>query len=595
MIKELSELGKKIRSDNKDDEWIHDALKDEPISIELIIKQDGSYEKFNVVERKMTKAEAITAKKGKARLLLDKAEEVLGYGGEKSKKKHQLFLDKLEEYKDVNKIEPVFQFYYENKGKGIKKALKDFEKAIPNENERKGNIGFRIASQGDRIHEKSSVLKSIIKKYEENQKEQKQVSEIKCSICGSTDYLVADIPHGPIKKVPDGQRTGCALVSYNADAFESYHLKGNNNSSICSNCARTYIEGINWLLSKGHEQIITDQKGKEKPQFRYTNRRNFGTKDTAIIFWTKNNNEVKDISLLEEPDVEEVGRLINAVHSGAAKQGKYLQDDLFYSCTLSGAAARIAVRDWLEMSLGDFKQSVAKWFKDIAIDEFDWNQKKMIRHYARLHDLSRGCQRANRDGKHDKDDPALARAVASLWNAAIKNTLPPIWLLTKVLQRARLDKWGITADKAALIKLILNRHNKGGGFVVKESLQEGSRPVAYVCGQLFAKMESIQHAALGDKNAGIRERYFTYAMTTPASAFGRLFSLSSKHFTKLKNEKPGLAVNMDKEMQKLCQEVDINKFPSIFSLEEQGQFAIGYYHQKQAQFSKNNNQNQEEK
>jgi hypothetical protein len=35
----------------------------------------------------------------------------------------------------------------------------------------------------------------------------------------------------------------------------------------------------------------------------------------------------------------------------------------------------------------------------------------------------------------------------------------------------------------------------------------------------------------------------------------------------------------------LCKDVDINRFPTTFKLEEQGQFAIGYYHQKQAQFS----------
>jgi len=121
--------------------------------------------------------------------------------------------------------------------------------------------------------------------------------------------------------------------------------------------------------------------------------------------------------------------------------------------------------------------------------------------------------------------------------------------------------------------------------VITGNIEQGRRPVAYVCGQIFAKLESIQYAALGDRNAGIRERYFTYAMTSPASAFGRLFNLNSKHFTKLKNEKPGLAITLDKELQELCKDVDINSFPATFLLEEQGQFAIGYYHQRQKQFS----------
>lgn len=129
--------------------------------------------------------------------------------------------------------------------------------------------------------------------------------------------------------------------------------------------------------------------------------------------------------------------------------------------------------------------------------------------------------------------------------------------------------------------------------MITEKIEQVNRPVAYVCGQIFAKLESIQYAALGDRNAGIRERYFAYAMTSPASAMGRLFNLNSKHFTKLKNEKPGLAINMDKELQNLCKDIDISEFPSTFSLEEQGQFAIGYYHQRQKQFS-SQTQNKEE-
>ena len=64
--------------------------------------------------------------------------------------------------------------------------------------------------------------------------------------------------------MPDGQSSGSALVSYNENAFESYRLKGNNNSAICANCAKTYVEGLNWLLSSGNEILVKNKKGKEK-------------------------------------------------------------------------------------------------------------------------------------------------------------------------------------------------------------------------------------------------------------------------------------------------------------------------------------------
>jgi hypothetical protein len=41
---------------------------------------------------------------------------------------------------------------------------------------------------------------------------------------------------------------------------------------------------------------------------------------------------------------------------------------------------------------------------------------------------------------------------SNLWIAALKNTALPLWILTKVLQRARLDKDGVSSERAALLK-----------------------------------------------------------------------------------------------------------------------------------------------
>lgn len=593
MIKELSELGKTLRAGKADDAWVHDALKEEPISIELVILPDGAFCGLQFIENKMTPAEAITAKKGKARLLLDKPEEVLCYGGDASQKKHKLFLEKIELYKALDELAPVIAFY-EKSEMGLDKALAEFDALAATDDKKTkkkitGNIGFRIHSESTRIHENENVLQAIIDRYEATQREQLANNSKKCSVCGKFDHPVEDIPHGMIKKVPDGQSSGCALVSYNENAFESYNLKGNNNSSICTNCAKTYVEGLNWLLSSGNEIMVADKKGKTKSQFRYTNRRNFGA-DTAMVFWTRNNQALDEIDLLDTPSADEVAKMIESLAAGNVTSHRYLDPERFYSCTLSGAAARIAVRDWIETSLGEFRGSIAQWFKDIAIGKYDAVLKKIVSSYASLYSLARSCQRQRMksDGtyEYDKDDAATARVAVALWKAALHKASIPTWILSKALQRARYD---VSPERAALIKLFLARNTKGGCSMIMESDVKGKKPVAYVCGQIFAKLEHIQYKALGDRNAGIREKYFTYAMTTPAAAFGRLFNLHSKHLTKLKNEQPGTAVNLDKELQELCKDIDILKFPQQFLLEEQGQFAIGYYHQKQAQFARSNN------
>jgi CRISPR-associated protein Csd1 len=227
--------------------------------------------------------------------------------------------------------------------------------------------------------------------------------------------------------------------------------------------------------------------------------------------------------------------------------------------------------------LPNFRKAIVQWFKDIAIEEYNYDLNKNQTHYSRIYNLAKSCQ----NEKEDKDVTS-SRIASHLWNAALKGSVPPIWILAAVLKRARLDKRGVTPERAALIKLILNRSNKGGAFMIQEKLMDGTKPIAYVCGQIFAKLESIQYAALGERNAGIREKYFTYAMTLPSAAFGRLFNLNSKHFTKLKGNQPDYADNLDKQLQALCKNINIEDFPQTFSLEQQGQFAIGYYHQKQA-------------
>jgi CRISPR-associated protein Csd1 len=614
MIRELSDLGKRLRGEQAGQKWVHDALKEETISLVLTIRADGSFVSLQPIERKKTVAEAIQRTSGKeARLLVDNCGYVIGaYDPDSStfKKKvkekgeskaHEifrkdvntkraLFVQRLKEIGGIEELEPAVRFYGDNKERGIDLVSQEyFLKTISKKN-RSGNVAILISDGDKYAHECESVYHSIIATYEKRQLIHLAGNKKKCAVCRGEEFPVGDFTHYHIKGVPGDNEPagGRKLISYNGDnnPFESYEMVGNENSMICTNCAKTYVEGLNWLLSDGIK--IVNKRNKE--DIVYTHRwprkrsQSYGV-DTAMVFWTRENEDLPEIDQLEAPNPDEVSRLIESVATGKEKDSRYLETDQFYSFTLSGASARIAIRDWIESSLYDFRKAIGQWFKDIAIETYDFELKKFKTHYARLYDLARSCQRKNSNDSYDKEDASLARTAVYLWNAALKNNRLPLWMLTKTLHRVRMDNTGVSPDRAALIKLILNRNGKGGGFMVTERMEEGQKPVAYVCGQIFAKLESIQYAAIGDRNAGIRERYFTYAMTSPSSAFGRLFNLNSKHFTKLKSEKPGLAVTLDKELQELCRDVPIERFPANFSLEEQGQFAIGYYHQRQRQFS----------
>ena len=595
MLNELVEFGRRIRKADASD-----ALKQEYVSIDLNIDSQGNFLGFTAHDKISTFAEALNAKQGKARLLLDKAEETLGLEA----KKHALYMTKIKKYEAVSSLAPVLLFYGENRAAGLEKAMEAFEECVPKK-ERAGNIAFLLQGDSVRLHEKPDVVEAVIRRFEGEQLKNKGPQSKPCSVCGSTDYPVLDSPHGMIKRVPNGQPSGSALVSYDKAAFESYGLRGNENSSICTACARNYVEGLNFLLGDG-EQV---QPEKGKPHYRYSHRKNLAS-DTAMIYWTRSGTSSEEVQFVDNPadhwgditallmeneddtlqDETALELLISSPYRGTIKPLDTVNTDRFYACILSGSAARIAVRSWIESTTSMIRDNVAAWFHDIAIVEHNFESDASEVRFFPLRTLANACgvhRKKETGGKTrfelDGEDDFPGRAAVMLWNCALLGRTPPWTLLDRVLRRIRMEEGRVTAARVALVRFIINKNSQGGKRM-QPKLDLENLETAHMAGRIFAVLESIQRAALGELNAPLRDRFYSAASTTPASTFGRLIKMSQNHLGKLRGEKPGLGVDLDKQLGKLF--ASIREFPTTFSLEEQGQFAIGYYHQRQENFSK---------
>jgi CRISPR-associated protein Csd1 len=116
------------------------------------------------------------------------------------------------------------------------------------------------------------------------------------------------------------------------------------------------------------------------------------------------------------------------------------------------------------------------------------------------------------------------------------------------------------------------------------SLDPTNESVPYLLGRLFAAIEYLQGAALGDVNASIRDRYFGAASSTPALVFPRLLRISVHHATKAERDGRGWPERVKAEI--INRLPATGAFPATLSLEAQGLFAVGYYHQRQAFFTK---------
>jgi CRISPR-associated protein Csd1 len=144
--------------------------------------------------------------------------------------------------------------------------------------------------------------------------------------------------------------------------------------------------------------------------------------------------------------------------------------------------------------------------------------------------------------------------------------------------------------RAALLKACLNRFHRTYPSTEKEitvSLDPENRNAGYRLGRLFAVLEKIQEEANPGINATIRERFYGAASASPVAVFPQLLKLKNHHLAKLDNA--GRKVNLERLLGEVFE--GLAAFPAHLAMDDQARFAIGYYHQRQALFTKTDKPN----
>ncbi len=117
------------------------------------------------------------------------------------------------------------------------------------------------------------------------------------------------------------------------------------------------------------------------------------------------------------------------------------------------------------------------------------------------------------------------------------------------------------------------------------SLEPENKNIGYLLGRLFATLEKIQEEANPGINATIRDRFYGSASGTPVTVFGNLMRLKNHHLAKLESD--GRRIYLEKLIGSIIDGIDGKRgFPATLPIEDQGKFAIGYYHQRQDFFTK---------
>jgi len=255
----------------------------------------------------------------------------------------------------------------------------------------------------------------------------------------------------------------------------------------------------------------------------------------------------------------------------AARDGKKYSDispdAKFFILGLSPNAARVSVRFWHISTVGDFKENIGQHFKDLQINrQFDNDPEfpsiwRLLRETAVLK-------------KTDNISPLLSGA---LTRSIMTGELYPKSLLSAVINRIRADH-SINYLRAAMIKACLNRNFVKG---VKMGLDVERTDIGYLLGRLFAVLEKTQKDAHEPikLNRTIRDSYYSSASATPRAVFPQLCRLAQHHIKKSKYG--GIS---DRNIQEIMDKIE--EFPPHLPLEDQGLFAIGYYHQRPELYKK---------
>lgn len=504
----------------------------------------------------------------KAYRLWDNAEYVFGLAGSEAKQK--AFITRLDEYLGLDDIglSAMKRFLSGNPAAQASARHEWVEIA-----ETKPWLAFQLVGDTQLICQRATVVKALIAELAKVDGRKPMV----CLITGSQAPAIRLQP--PIKGVRDANTTGADIVSFNLRAFESYgkDQRQGENAPICDAAAFAYTTALNHLLRKDSTQKL--QVG-----------------DASTVFWAEAQDELENnfSDIFSEPPKDDPDRNTRAVESlyRSLQTGGFSTDSdttRFFVLGLAPNAARISVRFWQVGTVAELAGRIRRHFDDLAIVHAPHEKPYLS--------LFRLLVNTAALGKAENIPPNLAGETMR----AILAGLPyPATLLQAVVRRIRAEQSKkdertgkpiphVNYPRAALIKACINR--SAGEEELKVSLDESNTNIGYRLGRLFAALERIQQDAAGGPekiNATIRDRFYSSASSTPIAVFSTLMRLSQHHMSSLRKVRYGLFVERDKLMGQIMKDGIEGSlgFPPTLSLADQGRFSIGYYHQRQAFFTK---------
>lgn len=410
-----------------------------------------------------------------------------------------------------------------------------------------------------------------VKTYWRERLESEGAERGECLVTGKADMPLTRL-HAKPTGIPPKSSTkgGVPLTSVNEEAFKSYGL-GELGCAPISREANVAIEtALNRLLDPRYPRADGTPYPKQHEVI---------SPDTVVVYWSKGDAAIEFLSEVERNDPEAVGTMLRSPSAG--RPAALDDPTAFYALMLSGTQGRAIVRSFIESSVREVAESVDRYRQETRIVRPDGEAPSGYPlGEVRSSLVPRGDLKAL--------PPAFG---ADLYLAILRGRPFSTTVLEAAVRRNRAELFRTDARgrrderpfavRCSVLKAYLCRNRKEDISVTLDTVRL-DRP--YRLGRLLATIEKLQQDALGRLNATLVDRYYGSASSTPESVFPTLLRRTQHHMAKLRREKPGLAVMRDQLLQEIVAE--IRDFPKTMRLEEQARFALGFYHQRQALFTK---------
>jgi len=518
-------------------------------------------------------------------LLADEAAYALGVGkspkGEidkRAKEKHAAFIGLLEKLldspyvKDVDLIKAVGHLIEALKA-DWQSSSENIEKISPKEWVEFVPAQGRLA--GTPLFEHTEARRFWNAYLEEVSAPEKGAVIGQCAVCRRNTNLIGKIPLG-VKLVGNSP-----LHSFNKASFPSFVSGASPEKTahigLCFRCADTASRAFNYLSQNDlHRKRILSDK----------NKRDALTNQIAL-YWVRApvplevGGRVLDAADLSEMlsqllrEDAAVGKTADATpRSTLAQMESFLRlpwrpreaavrlDNYgFYLAILSPNVGRIALREWIDTSLEDLKESMAYFLEATRIVSPRGSGSKP----HSISQLLRALESHNPNHLRGLLRSAYAGHPPP---PGLKQAAIPLFRNARVLNDPKRHQ-----ALAALIKLVVFYGSEEAKSMEKLNPQR-KRP-AYLSGRLLAVLEEAQKRSQGYKiNRTLVEKFYGAASTAPAATFGMLMRTAAvSHLQKAGSLNP-LVENIISALD------DSGGFPKTLTLEEQAEFALGFYHQR---------------